>query len=287
MVDSDDEVDRPPPLSPVDALEAIQNLLEGGSDAISFARHARERGRARRFNRRDIEHVLRSGTVGDARWNDRFGNWTYRVRGADLDGDELTVVIALDPAWARITIITGVLSMASERPPRRCTECGEAQRLTRATTDYPESGLDNVKLVDVPVWECGNGHQEVEIRKAEQLHGLLVNALISKPTALLGPEIRFLRKELGMSGRMFARHLGMTAEHLSRLETGRRTVSPPTSVLVRLAVAWKLTRRRRIDFPSELRPFVSEPESASDAGAHRMQYHGDTLRDEPWTSLSV
>ncbi len=112
--------------------------------------------------------------------------------------------------------------MASERPPRRCTECGEAQRLTRATTDYPESGLDNVKLVDVPVWECGNGHQEVEIPKAKQLHGLLVNALISKPAALTGPEIRFLRKELGMSGRAFARQLGMTAEHLSRLETGRR-----------------------------------------------------------------
>lgn len=51
--------------------------------------------------------MLRSGTVGDARWNDRFGNWTYRVRGTDLDGAELTVVIALDPAWARITIITG------------------------------------------------------------------------------------------------------------------------------------------------------------------------------------
>ena len=107
MVDSDDEVDRPPALNAVEAFEAIQNLLEGGSDAISFAGHAHERGRARRFNRRDIEHVLRSGTVGDAGWNDRFRNWTYRVRGADLDGDELTVVIALDPAWARITIITG------------------------------------------------------------------------------------------------------------------------------------------------------------------------------------
>ena len=107
MVDSDDEVDRSPPLSPVEAFQAIRSLLEGGSDAISFVRHARERGRARRFNRRDIEHVLRSGTVGDATWNDRFRNWTYRVRGVDLDGDELTVVIALDPAWARITIITG------------------------------------------------------------------------------------------------------------------------------------------------------------------------------------
>jgi len=67
--------------------------------------------------------------------------------------------------------------MASKRPPRRCTECGEAQRLTHATTDYPESGLDNVKLVDVPVWECRNGHREVEIPKAEQVHGLLVNDL--------------------------------------------------------------------------------------------------------------
>ena len=106
MVDSVDEVDRPLPLNPIEAFQAIQSLLEGGSDAISFARHARERGRARRFDRRDIEHVLRNGTVGDATWNDRFRNWTHRVRGADLDGEELTV-IALDPAWARITIITG------------------------------------------------------------------------------------------------------------------------------------------------------------------------------------
>ena len=177
--------------------------------------------------------------------------------------------------------------MASERPPRRCTECGEAQRLTRATADYPESGLDNVQLFDVPVWECGNGHQEVEIPKAEQLHGLLVNALIRKPAALAGPEIRFLRKELGMSGRAFASHLGMTPEHLSRLETGRRTVSPTTSLLVRLAVAWELTRCRRIEFPSELRPLVGDPETAADAGAHRVQYRGDVLREQPWMSLSA
>jgi transcriptional regulator with XRE-family HTH domain len=177
--------------------------------------------------------------------------------------------------------------MATARPPRRCTECGEPQRLTCTTTDYPESGLDNVRLVDVPVWECGNGHQEVEIPKAEQLHGLLVNALISKSAALAGPEIRFLRKELGMSGRAFARQLGMTAEHLSRLETGRRTVSPTTSLLVRLAVAWELTRRRRIEFPSELRPFVSDLEVVSDAGAHRVQYRGDAPRERPWTSLSA
>ena len=177
--------------------------------------------------------------------------------------------------------------MASERPPRRCTECGEVQRRTRATTDYRESGLDNVRLVDVPVWECGNGHQEVEVPNAEQLHGLLVGLLIRKSSALAGPEIRFLRKELGMSGRAFAKQLGMTAEHLSRLESGHRAVSPTTSLLVRLATAWELTRRRQIEFPSDLQPFVTDLEAVSDAAAHRVQYRGDMPRDQPWMSLSV
>ena len=89
-----------------------------------------------------------------------------------------------------------------------------------------------------------------------------------------------------MSGRAFARQLGMTPEHLSRLETGRRAVSPTTSLLVRLAVACELTRRRRIEFPSELRPFGTDPELSSDAGSCRMQYRGHTSRAQPWMSVS-
>ena len=53
---------------------------------------------------------------------------------------------------------------------------------------------------DAPVWECGNGHQEVEIPNPEKLHRLLVNLLIRKGSVLTGSEIRFLRKELVMSG---------------------------------------------------------------------------------------
>ena len=193
----------------------------------------------------------------------------------------------LDPVEAFEAIHHGILRMASARRLRRCTECGEVQRRTRATTDYRESGLDNVKLVDVPVWECGNGHQEIEIPEAEKLHGVLVNALIRQPATLAGPEIRFLRKEVGMSGRVFARQLGMTAEHLSRLEAGQRTVSATTNLLVRLATAWELTRRRRIEFPSDLQPFVTDLEAVSDAGAHRVRYRDEMPRDQPWMSVSV
>ena len=60
--------------------------------------------------------------------------------------------------------------MPGARLPRRCTACGKTQHLIHTTTDYRESGLDNVQLVNAPVWECGNGHQEVEIPNAEQLH---------------------------------------------------------------------------------------------------------------------
>ena len=100
-------MDRPPSLTPLEASGAIQRLLEPGLDAISFARHAHARALERQFNTRDVEHVLTTGVVGNPTWDERFGNWTYRVRGTDLDGDDLTVIIALDPAWTRITIITG------------------------------------------------------------------------------------------------------------------------------------------------------------------------------------
>ena len=93
-------------LTSTKAHEEIQRLLQRrGLDAISFAEHARKRARERHFSKRDVEHVLRTGTVGDP--TERSGHWTYRVSGTDLDGDDLTVVVALDPAWARITIVTG------------------------------------------------------------------------------------------------------------------------------------------------------------------------------------
>ena len=177
--------------------------------------------------------------------------------------------------------------MRSGRPPRRCTECGAPQRLIHTTTDYRESGLDNVQLVDAPVWECGSGHQEVEIPNAEQLHRLLTNLLIRKPTALRGTEIRFLRKELGLSAKAFAQRLGMTPEHLSRLETGGRGITLTIDLLVRLAVAWELTRRQQIEFPSDVEPFVTRLEAAPDERSHRVQHHDGAPLDRQWVSVSA
>lgn len=90
-------------LTATKAQEEIQRLLQQrGLDAISFTSHAREKARERHFSLRDVEHVLRTG---DLMWDERSGH--FKVGGKGLDGDDLTVVVVLDPKWARITIITG------------------------------------------------------------------------------------------------------------------------------------------------------------------------------------
>ena len=172
--------------------------------------------------------------------------------------------------------------MPSTTPQPRCSSCGAQQRLIRATTDYRESGLDNVQLINVPMWACSNGHQELQIPAVEQLHALLTSLVIRKPAKLTGPEIRFLRKELGMSAKTFAKRLGMTDVHLSRIETGIRPILSTTNLLVRLTVAWELTKRHAIEFPSDLEPVVTELEQAWDVGSHRLQHIENAPPDQQW-----
>jgi hypothetical protein len=100
-------LDKPPPLGPTEAYEVIQALLNE-HDTIGRTSHAQDMMKLRGFTMDDVRNVLRHGTVSsDAEWDDRFGNWKYVVRGRDCEGDTLSVVIAIQPAHARLTLITG------------------------------------------------------------------------------------------------------------------------------------------------------------------------------------
>ena len=175
--------------------------------------------------------------------------------------------------------------MPNNRPPRRCTECGELQHLTTTTTDYPESGLDNVQLINVPMWTCPNSHEELQIPAADQLHAALASMVMQKPSLLVGAEIRFLRKELSMNARVFAELLGMSAVHLSRIETGVRPVTTVMDRHVRLAIAWELTRAKALPM-DKLDPFVSALE-ALDVGSHRLQHLDNAPPDHQWAAASA
>ena len=90
-----------------------------------------------------------------------------------------------------------------------------------------------------------------------------------------------------MSGKAFTQRLGMTGEHLSRLDTGQRGIAATIDLLVRLAVAWELTRRRRIEFPAGLYPFVTRLDATPDVARHRVQHPDDAPPDRQWVSASA
>lgn len=98
---------KPKPLSPTEAFEAIQKLLDECDERLGRTDHARDRIIERNVNFDDILNVLRNGTVSPhPEWSPKHGNWKYSVSGLDLDGMALVVVVALEPKFCRITVIT-------------------------------------------------------------------------------------------------------------------------------------------------------------------------------------
>ena len=109
---------------------------------------------------------------------------------------------------------------------RKCEACGSAMVAREATVERPYrydlSGLDNVVLAGITVYECPKCDIRVPIiPKIGQLHDVIAKGLFFKDGDLTGPEIRFLRKNAGISAKDFARFIGVDPSHLSRVENGK------------------------------------------------------------------
>lgn len=169
----------------------------------------------------------------------------------------------------------------SIRSKRLCTECGSVQSVVRKTVNYPESGLNNVELNNVPVWICENGHEEVEIPAVTQLHELLAQMIIRKPAFLDGAEIKFLRRRIDMSAKEFSERIGITPQHLSRLENNHNR-SKIFDLLIRLSIASLIATRDKKPFPTDLGPLVAQLEAAWDIGAHRVKHNDQASPEHEW-----
>ena len=120
-------------------------------------------------------------------------------------------------------------------------DCLKSRREYRATLEEPyhfvDSGLTTVYLVGIPYFRCSCGSEVAEIPAIKQLMSLIARDLVQKEEALTGEEIRFLRKRLGEKAADFAKHVGIGAEHLSKLENGHLSAGESTDKLVRLYFA--------------------------------------------------
>jgi len=99
-----------------------------------------------------------------------------------------------------------------------CPTCGKVIHSEIGNYQYKESGLDNVYVENIPVYECTCGVSYASIFRLPRLNDLIGLTLIEKPALLHGNEIRFLRKNLYLSSKAFANKLGVGKTTLSKWE---------------------------------------------------------------------
>ena len=100
----------------------------------------------------------------------------------------------------------------------KCPTCGKVIHSEIGDYQYKESGLDNVYVVNIPVYECTCGVSYASIFRLPRLNDLIGLTLVQKPALLHGNEVRFLRKNLYLSSKTFANKLGVGKTTLSKWE---------------------------------------------------------------------
>jgi putative zinc finger/helix-turn-helix YgiT family protein len=120
---------------------------------------------------------------------------------------------------------------------QECTNCGEPVVSEVRNYRYSESGLPNVVLQGVAVADCPKcGESDVSIPRLAKIHRAIARALANSPVRLTGPELRFLRKHLGLNGEELGQYLHTDKTKISKWETGEDRIGPATDRLIRLLV---------------------------------------------------
>lgn len=101
---------------------------------------------------------------------------------------------------------------------------------------YTMSGLDNVWLLNgftIEETPYGTG---VRVEDADGLHRELARVIVSDKTLMNGPELRFVRKLMGLSQNGLARLLGCSDQRIARWEKGQTARDPSAERLLRMVV---------------------------------------------------
>lgn len=101
---------------------------------------------------------------------------------------------------------------------------------------YKMSGLNNV-------WLLNGFHEEqtvygrgFRVEDADGLHRVLAHVIVSDKAVMQGPELRFVRKLMGLSQNGLARLLGCSDQRVARWEKGQTHIDPSAERLVRMIV---------------------------------------------------
>ncbi len=112
--------------------------------------------------------------------------------------------------------------------------CEKRQATEQEPYHYTGSGLPNLYLSGITYYVCECGNKSAEIPAMKDLFSALAQTLVSKTSLLVGPELRFLRKQLGKKAVEFAPMISLTPQYFSSLENSFAPLDAGRDKLVRL-----------------------------------------------------
>ena len=116
----------------------------------------------------------------------------------------------------------------------RCPRCNSEMTCKPGNHLYDECGVDNVTLKQIDIYSCTCGEKIVLIPEVAELHNLIGLQLIKKKSLLSGKEIRFLRKNMGLTAKKLADYIGVENVTISRWENSKNPISKPHDLFLRV-----------------------------------------------------
>ncbi|MGD9975879.1 MAG: type II TA system antitoxin MqsA family protein [Desulfatirhabdiaceae bacterium] len=101
----------------------------------------------------------------------------------------------------------------------KCRKCKEQMTKTTDDHSYRESGLENILLQEIDIFRCDCGERVVSIPAMPELNAMIGRILVQKKSPLTGREIRFLRKNMGLTGKRLSEIMGVDNATISRWES--------------------------------------------------------------------
>ena len=119
----------------------------------------------------------------------------------------------------------------------KCPNCGRKQDTFIGEYKYLESGLDNVIIRGIEIFQCSCGEHSAFIPRIMEIHKAIAKCLIEQMRPLAGREMRFLRKNMGMKALELARFVGVDKATISRWENDKEKHSDIVDRYIRLLYA--------------------------------------------------
>jgi len=116
----------------------------------------------------------------------------------------------------------------------KCPNCNSETVSIKNKHHYTECGLDDVFLEGVNVYECSCGEEFVSIPAIPELHSLIGLILLKKKSLLNNKEIRFLRKNMGLTATKLSEIIGVDIATVSRWENKNQQIDKSHDRLIRL-----------------------------------------------------